>query len=303
MSAATTFIDAFAEEVGPAGPVAVGGGRTRWNLGGALDGDARVLRAPVGIVDYQPEEMTVRVGAGTSVGDLHAVLAERRQRTALPVRPGGTVGGALMVGESSLHRLGRGHVRDALLQAVYVGAEGQTVKAGGATVKNVSGFDLCRALVGSLGTLGLVAEVILRTQPIPAESEWRRADGVEPWSLPTRLLTASAVLFDGTTTWVHLEGHPGDVASDGASIASEGFATTDHPPELPEHRWSLTPAALAGLDGTAQDAFVAEVGVGTVHRTRVQPARSLDPMALELNRRIKAQFDPTGRLNPGRLPF
>jgi glycolate oxidase FAD binding subunit len=302
VSAVTTFIDAFAEEVGASGPIAVEGGRTRWQVGGTLDADARVLRAPVGIVDYQPEEMTVRVGAGTSVGDLHVVLAEHRQSTALPDRPGGTVGGALMVGESSLHRLGRGHVRDALLQAVYVGAEGQTVKAGGPTVKNVSGFDLCRALVGSLGTLGLVAEVILRTQPIPAASEWRCADGVEPWSLPTRLLTASAVLFDGTTTWVHLEGHPGDVVSDAASIEGEGFVPTDGPSELPVHRWSLTPAGLADLDAT-EGAYVAEVGVGTAHRTQAQPTRSLDPMALELNRRIKAQFDPSGRLNPGRLAF
>ncbi len=303
MSGAATFIEAFADEVGAEGPVAVGGGRTRWSVGGALDADARVLRAPVGIVDYQPEEMTVRVGAGTAVSDLHGVLAERRQRSALPERPGGTVGGALMVGESSRYRLGRGHVRDALLQAVYVGAEGQTVKAGGPTVKNVSGFDLCRALVGSLGTLGLVAEVILRTQPIADASEWRRADGVEPWSLPVRLATASAVLFDGTTTWVHLEGHPGDVASDAASIENEGFVRTDGPPEMPAHRWSLTPAALAGLDHDSENPYVAEVGVGTVHRTQAQPAPSLDPMALELNRRIKAQFDPTGRLNPGRLPF
>ena len=68
---------------------------------------------------------------------------------------GGTVGGALAVGRSGIRRLGDGSVRDVLLQARYVGADGEVVKAGGPTVKNVSGFDVCRLLVGSRGTLGL----------------------------------------------------------------------------------------------------------------------------------------------------
>ena len=71
-----------------------------------------------------------------------AALAEWGQLVALP--PGGTVGGALAVGRSDVTRLGRGPVRDALLQARVVSAEGHVVKAGGPTVKNVSGFDLCR---------------------------------------------------------------------------------------------------------------------------------------------------------------
>jgi FAD/FMN-containing dehydrogenase len=303
VTAVAAVIEAFANDVGTTGPVAVAGGRTRWDAGGVLASEARVLRAPGGIVDYQPEEMTVRAGAGTPVADLHAALADRGQRTALPERAGGTIGGALMVGESGLHRLGRGHVRDAVLQAVYVGAGGEVVKAGGPTVKNVSGFDLCRALVGSLGTLGLVAEVILRTQPIPQASQWMRSVGAVPWSLPNRVLTASAVLHDGETTWIHCEGHPGDVAADALAMAGEGFRPTDDAPDLPGHRWSLTPAALADLDPVVVGAFVAEVGVGTVHGDRPQPAPHLDPVAVELNQRIKQQFDPTGRLNPGRSWF
>ena len=89
---------------------------------------------------------------------------------ALP--PGGTVGGALAVGRCGIRRLGDGPVRDTLLQARYVSAAGEVVKAGGPTVKNVSGFDLCRLLVGSQGTLGFLGEVILRTRPRPAASQW-----------------------------------------------------------------------------------------------------------------------------------
>ena len=98
---------AFADEVGTEGPVAVEGGRTRWNVGGASAPGTRLVAAPTGIVDYVPDEMTVTVRCGTPVAELHEALAERGQRTCLPER-GGTVGGALAVGENSLHVLGRG---------------------------------------------------------------------------------------------------------------------------------------------------------------------------------------------------
>jgi hypothetical protein len=132
---------------------------------GGADPAGRPVRAPSGLVQVSPEEMTIRCGAGTPVDDVQAALAEVGQEVALP--PGGTVGGALAVGQSDVLRLGRGPVRDVLLQARYVNAGGQVVKAGGPTVKNVSGFDLCRLLVGSRGTLGVLGEVILRTRPIP----------------------------------------------------------------------------------------------------------------------------------------
>ena len=64
------------------------------------------------------------------------------------------MGGALAVGRSGIRRLGYGPVRDTLLQARYVSPTGEIVKAGGPTVKNVSGFDLCRLLVGSQGPWG-----------------------------------------------------------------------------------------------------------------------------------------------------
>ena len=125
----------------------------------------RAVGAPVGIDWIQPAEMTVSVGAGTPVDELDVALAEHGQRVALP--PGGTVGGALAVGRSGIRRLGDGPSRDAVLQVRYVSAAGEIVKGGGPTVKNVSGFDLPRLLVGSRGTLGFLGDVILRTRPRP----------------------------------------------------------------------------------------------------------------------------------------
>ncbi|SVD54871.1 uncharacterized protein METZ01_LOCUS407725, partial [marine metagenome] len=152
--------------VGIDGPICVRGGGTRWVVGGAVGG-ARVVSAPVGIEALEPAEMTVVVGAGTTVVDLAAALAEHGQEVALDGPVGATVGGALMVGWNPLRRGRLGEVADVLLQADCVGADGRVFIAGGPTVKNVTGYDLCRLLVGSLGTLALVGKVIMRTRPVP----------------------------------------------------------------------------------------------------------------------------------------
>ena len=315
--ASSTVIDgaltAFAADVGPDGAVSVRGGGTRRHLGGDVAPGTREVRAPGGIVALAPAEMTVRVRAGTPVRELHDALAESAQRTSLPERPGGTVGGALMVGESAITRLGLGPVRDALLQARYVCADGRVATGGAATVKNVSGFDLCRLLVGSLGTIGLLGEALLRTLPIPETELWVRLEGADPTEVWRRCRTAISILWDGTATWVMLSGYAPDTADDRATLGDLGeVAGVAGPPPLPPHRWSLTPAEAAsfGADGGggangaggAAD-FVAEIGVGVVHASVPQPPRSVSPGAAELNRRVKEHFDPAGRLNPGRDPL
>src|SRR5262249_19826551 len=151
---------------------------------------------------------------GTLVADLAAALGEHGQRVALA--PWGTVGGVLAVGRSDERRLGHGPVRDALLQARVVNAEGRVVRAGGPTVKNVSGVVLCRLLVGSLGTRGFIGDVILRTRPHPPVSRWFTAEGADPFELFRSLYRPASVLWDGTDTWILLEGHALDVAEQAA---------------------------------------------------------------------------------------
>ncbi|MDH3302923.1 MAG: FAD-binding protein [Acidimicrobiia bacterium] len=290
-------LETFAAEVEGTDPVTVVGGRTAWDRGGPLDGTPREVRAPSGIVAYAPEEMTVTVRAGTPVAELAAALAAANQRCALPDR-GGTVGGAVAVGENDPLVLGKGRLRASVLQVRYVSADGRLITGGGPTVKNVTGFDLPRLMTGALGTLGFLCEVILRTNPVPAVATWFRSDDADPFDTFDALLHPSAVFWDGTTTWVLLEGHGVDVSAEAGVLTTVGaFTETDGPPALPPHRWSLTPSELRTLD---LDDFVASVGVGTVHATEPQPARSIDPAAQEVSDRIKAQFDPPGRLNPGR---
>src|SRR4030095_3384302 len=140
--------------------------------------------------------MAGRCGAGTVVADLDAALAEHGQCVALPDWSGATVGGVLSVGRSGVRRLGYGPGARAPPEARYVSGEGRLVKAGGPTVKNVSGFDLCRLLVGSQGTLGFVGEVILRTRPRARYEQWFRGS-VDPEEALGRLHRPTAVLWDG----------------------------------------------------------------------------------------------------------
>ena len=247
-------LSGFADEIGPTEEVTITGAATR---GGPVAG-VRVVRAPTGIDWLRGDEMTVCCGAGTLVTELDEALAEVGQCVAIP--PSGTVGGALAVGRSGLRRLGYGPVRDTLLQARFVSAAGDVVKAGGPTVKNVSGFDLCRLLVGSYGTLGFIGEVILRSRPRARHEQWyaTTADPIETFG---RLYRPTSVLWDGTTTWVLLEGHPDDVA---AAAGDAGLVEAAGPPSLPEWRTVV---------GCAVAADVAERHVHRRDRRRSRPPR------------------------------
>ncbi len=298
-------LSGFAAEIGPSGPVTIKGGGTHWLVGGGPDPMARVVAAPTGIVNFQPSETTVEVRAGTTVTELHAALAEHGQRTSLPEDPGSTVGGALALGWSGTARLGRGLTRDAVLQIRYVGSAGELVTAGGPTVKNVSGFDVCRLMIGSLGTLGCIADTILRTRPIPQLEVWHSVVGIDPADVLRSCATAASILWDGSCTWIMNAGYGADVEHDLAVLAEiSAKAGVDRPasadpPKLPPHRWSRRPSEALAM-GPDDAPFVAEIGVGMVHVDHpVSPSR-LDEGSVLLLRRVKQAFDPESRFNPGR---
>jgi len=312
--------------------VPVGSG-THAEVGGPIPSGTSV-RAPSGIVTYDPAELTVTAYAGTTIGDLDDELGAHAQECALDPRDRrATIGGLLAVGLSGHRRLRYGPLRDRVLEVRFVTGDARLVRGGGPTVKNVTGFDLPRLLVGSYGTLGVLTRVILRCQPTPRTTAWwRTAD--DPAVVRASLVAPSTIAWRGDGTWVLLEGDPEDVAT---QARAAGLAASD-PPVWPDaaHRGRISVApgrvrdvaeALNRVDGLA---WLAEWGVGTVHvaadtAVGLQAARDaataaggwllreagapgldgfgVDVPNLTVTARVKAAFDPAGKLAPGRLPI
>jgi glycolate oxidase FAD binding subunit len=134
-----------------------------------------------GITAYQPSELVVTALAGTPLQELEATLAEQGQCLAFepphfgpPEAQGGTVGGMVAAGLSGPARAAQGSVRDHVLGATLINGRGELLRFGGQVIKNVAGYDVSRLLVGSLGILGVMAEVSLRVVPIaPARATLR----------------------------------------------------------------------------------------------------------------------------------
>jgi glycolate oxidase FAD binding subunit len=310
------------------------GGRTHWDVGDPVDAfaDALEVRAPTGIVDYEPADLTVRVRAGTTVRELDGVLAEHGQECALDPRDrAATVGGVLATGLSGMRRLRTGPLRDCVLEVKFLTADGALVRGGGPTVKNVTGFDLPRLLVGSLGTIGVLVEVILRCRPRPTCAEWSASDD-DPGEIRRRAFRPSTILWDGARTHALAEGVAADVAAERAAMGTEAV---DTPPALPDgpHRGriSVRPSVLRTLGPLLAPLGVrwqAEIGVGTVHVAADQEAAlaaardaaaacggwmlreagaptlsgfggSLPNHALQ--HRLRLAYDPTSKFSPGRL--
>lgn len=310
---ASASVHRFTDEVGSEGKVRVVGAKTQWHIGRRADSpstDVRELRAPDGVVDVEPSELIVRVGAGTPVADLDVALAEVGLQCPLdPASTAATVGGVLSVGRSGVRRLRHGHVRDAVLEALYVSADGVLRRAGAPVVKNVTGFDLPRLLVGSIGTLGFLGEVVLRCGPLPQRRGWWSAPNVDPWEVRRTLFRPSSILWDGTRTYLQLEGSEAEVYAEEQALPGRAWEQCE-PPPLPDARSLLDPTTLKRLRhedpsvvfGTAAPSWIAEIGAGVIHGV----ALPVPPMAapiLDLNRRMKDALDPTGRLNPGVLPW
>jgi len=121
------------------------------------------------IAHYDPGDLTVSVDAGMPLKELSEALAEKNQflPLAVPCSATSTVGGAIASGIDSTLRQQYGTSRDFLIGAEFVDGTGKQCKSGGRVVKNVTGYDLHKLLIGSLGTLGVITRLNFRTFPLP----------------------------------------------------------------------------------------------------------------------------------------
>ena len=158
------------------------------------------------IVSYEPEELVMTAAAGTPMAEIEARLADNRQQLAfepadygalLGGEPGrGTIGGVFACNLSGPRRIKAGAARDHFLGVQAVTGRGELIKAGGRVVKNVTGYDLCKLLAGSFGTLAVMTEVSVKVLPAAEETRTLLLAGLEPADGLGALRAAMASAYD-----------------------------------------------------------------------------------------------------------
>jgi glycolate oxidase FAD binding subunit len=159
------------EKAGARASVGFVGGGTALGLGRPPRRLDAVLRTEhlTRIVEYAPSDQIIVVEAGLTLAALQRAVAAHRQRLALdpPLAERRTIGGLLATNGFGPRRTRYGSLRDLIIGVSLVRADGVLARGGGKVVKNVAGFDLPKMMVGSLGTLGLVATATFRLHPLP----------------------------------------------------------------------------------------------------------------------------------------
>lgn len=180
------------------------GGGTKDFYGGPLEGELLDSGALAGISDYEPTELVITAKAGTRLAQIERALAERGQMLAFePPLFGGkaTLGGAVAAGLSGPRRAYCGALRDFVLGIEMIDGRGELLRFGGKVIKNVAGFDVSRLIAGSLGTLGLMTEVTLKTVPRPRAECTLRLEMDQPRALESMTRWASRPVPLSGTAW------------------------------------------------------------------------------------------------------
>ena len=133
-----------------------------------------------GVTLYEPHELVLSVRAGTPLAEIETLLAEHGQELSFepmdygPLLGGaagqGTIGGVIAANLSGPRRIKAGAARDHFLGVTAVTGRGETIKSGGRVVKNVTGYDMCKLIAGSWGTLVAMTDITVKVLP-KAETE------------------------------------------------------------------------------------------------------------------------------------
>ena len=183
---ANTLTPRDAEEVEDAIQWALAGGKTlevvgrgsKRAIGRAAQWDATLdLSALTGVTLYEPEELVLSARAGTPLAEIEALVAASKQQLSFEpmdyaailggAAEAASIGGALAANLSGPRRIKAGAARDHFLGLNAVSGRGETFKSGGRVVKNVTGYDLCKLLAGSWGTLAAMTDVTVKTLARP----------------------------------------------------------------------------------------------------------------------------------------
>jgi len=172
-------------------PVEIAGGGTKLQMGRPVVAEHRLdVSALSGITLYEPAELIMSVGAATPLAQIEATLSQHGQCLAfeppdlsrlLGAGSGGsqTIGGVVATNISGPRRMTAGAVRDHVLGLRAVNGRGEIFRAGGRVVKNVTGYDLCKLLTGSFGTMAVFTELTIKVLPAPETEETVALSGLD----------------------------------------------------------------------------------------------------------------------------
>lgn len=299
------FADLLGEMSVRGSAVSTVGGGTKLGFGNPLCRDTeRVSTKGLDrILAYEPDDMTISVEAGATIGDVWRELAPRGQTIPIdvPAPDSETIGGLIATGLCGPRRYGSGSLRDALIgiQAAYPDAT--LGNAGGMVVKNVSGFDLMRMHLGALGTLGIIVSANFKVIPAArAEAtvliQRETVDELEPDRLVIGMGRIRPVAYEvqrnayGWREAIRIEGRPATVDQMARELAdSLGHAAT-LPADESKAFWRDYVAAEA----------LTNVANQLVMQMRGKPSATLDTL-----REALAALEPAGavlediRISPG----
>jgi glycolate oxidase FAD binding subunit len=201
----------------------------------------------VQIAHYDPPDLTLSVDTGLPVAELSKVLAAQNQflPLAVPCFASSTIGGTVASGIDSTLRLQYGAARDLLIGAEFVDGTGRLCRSGGRVVKNVTGYDLHKLLIGSLGTLAAITRLNFRTYPLPA----LRGGFLASFSSPDTALAFRRELLDSGLPFTSVElfdGHFGELL---AKLRKEENPAIDE--LLPNGEWCVY-AAFGGNEAVVR---------------------------------------------------
>lgn len=237
---------------------------TKRGLGGPVAAaDLLSLAGLDRMIAYEPEEMVVTAEPGLALAEIERQLATRRQMLAFeppdwgPLwgAPAGeaSLGGVLGCNASGPRRIKAGAARDHFLGLEAVSGRGETFKAGGRVVKNVTGYDLPKLLCGSYGTLAVLTEVTLRVVPAPETVRTLLLIGLDDVAAIRALAAAARSAYEPTAL-AHL---PAAVAARLAPVSGAGRSVTalrlEGPAPSVAHRLGALRDLLGGESATLDE--------------------------------------------------
>jgi glycolate oxidase FAD binding subunit len=163
------------------------------------------LSALNAVTSYEPNELIITVQAGAPLADVKSLIDSKNQQFAfdpmdtaplLGTPDIGTIGGMIGAGLAGPRRIKAGGARDHLLGAHAVSGFGDSFKTGGKVVKNVTGYDLCKLLAGSWGTLAVMTEVTLKVMPRPESERTLLLGGLDDVTANKAMTAALGSPFD-----------------------------------------------------------------------------------------------------------